>query len=118
MALLAHEKRPLGGLALVDLLQAEGEFVPSSLVFRALRDLIGRGAIRKLHLAGGYVPAGEAWAIDLLCTQCGMIATVRDEKPFLAIARAAEAAGFRVRLPVVEVVGVCRRCRNSGETPD
>ena len=118
LALLRRERRPLGGLALAGLLRNEGEVVTSNLVFRALRDLVRQGAIRKLHLAGGYVVAGEDREIDLLCTQCGMIGTVRDENAFVALAKAAEAAGFRVRLPVVEVAGICSRCRNAVDASD
>jgi hypothetical protein len=71
LRLLRDAARPVGGLELTDLLGRDGYIVASSLVFRAIRRLLDRNAIRKIQLAGGYVIRGPVPRISLCCSRCG-----------------------------------------------
>lgn len=107
--LLAHHPRPLSGLELVALLQAEGDMVSASQVYRALRRLTDEGAARKILVAGGYLPVGQEAAL-LWCRGCGKVEAAACPDAFRrlnALARRAGLAGPNCR---IEVPGLCADC--------
>ncbi len=71
LRLLQDAPRPLGALEIEKLLFEEGETVPPNTVFRALRELIDRGMIRKVMVARGYALGSGAQRISLFCRACG-----------------------------------------------
>lgn len=110
VALLEREARPLTGLELVALIRREGEAGSTSLIFRALRDLVHEGALHKLLTLRGYVPVRAPNEAYLCCTRCGAVTRIAQGMPFDAIGRAAAHRGFRVRRPLVEIAGRCAQC--------
>lgn len=110
VALLEREGQPLTGLELTARIREQGEAASSSLVFRALADLVREGALHKLLTTRGYLPVHAPNEIYLCCTECGAVGRVADAAPFDAIARAAADRGFRVARPLVEISGRCARC--------
>lgn len=107
---------PLSGLQLVDRLQAEGELVPPSQVYRALKRLVDTGAARKVLVAGGYVPAGPEPAVLLWCRTCGKVEAVASPRAFRWLAALGDAVGLAEPRCRIEVPGRCADCagRDSG----
>lgn len=102
---------PLTGLQLAELLLREdGDVVPASQVYRALKRLIDEGAARKVLVAGGYVPAGREAAILLWCRGCGRVEAVPSPALFRELEAAGDAAGLADPHCLVEVPGLCSNC--------
>lgn len=102
--------RPLTGLQLVELLHGEGERVPPSQVYRALKRLIDGGAACKVLVAGGYVPAGPGPAILLWCRGCGAVQALPCPELFARLEAGAATAGMADARSLVEVPGLCAQC--------
>lgn len=110
LRILQDQPRPLSGLELAEILREEGDLASPSLVFRAIRRLIDRRAIRKILVAGGYAAVREGCTIRLFCSQCGDLREIPGTETFDALDSAAAASGFGVSNYIVEVEGICRRC--------
>lgn len=110
LRVLENAGRPVSALEIREMVLREGFTVPPSLVFRAVRQLVVRGAIRKIHLARGYCPGDGQAAIALVCGQCGRVTEIACDEIFQALDRVAGAEGFAASRHVVEVPGVCRDC--------
>lgn len=116
LALLeAGYPHPLSGLQLAERLLAEGDPVPASQVYRALKRLIDEGRARKVLVAGGYVPVRLASAILLWCRGCGAVEALASPELFAHLKDHAHAARLTVSDCVVEVPGRCAAC--SGRNP-
>ncbi len=81
-AVAAGRPRPPGALDIGRMLRREGDLVPPNTVFRALRELIDRGAARKVMVARGYAPGSGAGMISLYCRACGTVTAGRLRRPF------------------------------------
>lgn len=116
LRLLREEARPLSGTELTELLAQGGYVVPSSLVFRAIRRLLDTNAIRKVHLARGYVIREPASRISLCCSRCGAWDAIAHDLSFARLDKIAGQLGFTVSGRVIEVAGICGRCSAPDET--
>ena len=110
LRLVEKAGRPIAGGELSELMREEGLAVPSSMTFRALRQLIDCGAIRKILLARGYACSTTDPMIALVCSRCGEVAEIACAETFDGLDRLAAAAGFAASRQIVEVPGVCRDC--------
>lgn len=110
LRLLQNAARPLGALEIEKLLFGEGEIVPPNTVFRALRELIDRGMIRKVMVARSYALGSGAQKISLFCRACGNVTEVAGDHLFDALDDLAAASGFIVSRHIVEVASLCDRC--------
>lgn len=86
-------------------------------VYRALDFLVANGFAHRIESRNAYVACdrgrdcdGEA-TLFLLCESCGAAGEVSSATLNRVIAEAAGAVGFAPRAPVVEVRGLCARCR-------
>lgn len=113
---LERADRPLSALELTHLLRSRGFPVPPSQVFRAIRELVDRGAVRKILVAGGYLPA-TANALALFCRECGKVTDTPCPAAFDGLEREATAKGFSISRPMVEVSGVCAECGDAARPP-
>ncbi len=102
--------RPLSALELRERIRGEGQPVAPSLVFRAIRELAERGAIRKVLSARGYIPGGGGAGVALYCRECGRVTEAACDEAFASLDRAAACRGFAVSRHIVEVPGVCDAC--------
>lgn len=100
----------MGGQEITEKMRREGISAPPSLVFRALRGLLDRGDIRKVHVARGYVRARYGLAATLFCSQCGKVCEVACPEPIKALEEAARLRGFVVSRYILEVCGICCVC--------
>jgi Fe2+ or Zn2+ uptake regulation protein len=116
LRLLRDEARPLSGTELTELLGKGSYVVPSSLVFRAIRRLLDRNAIKKIQLASGYVIRGPASRVSLCCSRCGAWDEITDDLSFAGLDAAAQELGFTVSNRIIEAAGTCGRCRAFDES--
>jgi Fur family zinc uptake transcriptional regulator len=114
LRLVEKTGRPVAGAKLAELLREEGLAVPPSMMFRALRQLIDSGAIRKILLARGYACSTTDPMIALVCSRCGAVAEIACAEVFGGLDRLAAAAGFATSRQIVEVPGVCHDCAQHG----
>ncbi|MEI9926845.1 MAG: transcriptional repressor [Sphingomonas sp.] len=110
LRLVEDARRPLRGLELVEGIRREGAAVAPSLVFRAIRTLADRGAIRKVHVDRSYTPGSGTSRVTLFCRQCGSVTEVACDAAFEGLDAVAAANGFVVSRSIVEVPGICARC--------
>ncbi|MEP9357719.1 hypothetical protein [Sphingomonas sp. KR3-1] len=111
LAILRQRAEPLTGVQLTELLRAEGQAAPLSAVFRAIRRLVDRGLARKIWIARAYVAVSAAAIIALHCRRCGALCEVEGTGVHEALDRLAAVRGFRAATAIVEVPGLCWRCR-------
>jgi len=116
LRLVKNASRPVGALEIERMLDEEGEAVPANTVFRALRELVDRGAIRKIMVARGYAPGDGAGRIGLFCSACGTLSEVAGADVFGALDDLAAANGFAVSRKIVEVAGICPACASVSVT--
>jgi Fur family zinc uptake transcriptional regulator len=114
LRLMKRGRRPLSALALTARIAREGRVVPASMVFRAIRKLIARGSIRKVHVARAYAIGGEAAGISLVCGKCARLSEVPGGDVLRALERIASAGGFSASRYVIEVLGTCSACKGQG----
>lgn len=114
LRLLKRGRRPLSALALTARIGREGRVVPASMVFRAIRKLIARGSIRKVHVARAYAIGGEAAGISLVCGKCARLSEVPGGDVLRELERIASARGLSVSRYVVEILGTCSACQGQG----
>lgn len=110
LRLLQRAHRPLTGLELTERLGRHREPPFQSQVFRALGELCRRGAIRRIATTNGYAVGGDTRRINLICSRCGKLETVRAEKLFSALDQLALSERFVLRCYLVEVSGICAGC--------
>jgi Fur family zinc uptake transcriptional regulator len=108
--LLRDQPGPLSGVQLARMMRETGHPVPPSLIFRAVRQLTERGAVRKIEVAKGYVLADGPAPVSLFCRTCGASTELESAETLDALRRAASVAGFTPARYIVEVPGVCDRC--------
>ena len=84
-------------------------------VYRALDFLLAQGFIHRLESTHAYLPCmhiGHAHhGVYLVCERCGQTVELDDPTIATRLEQGAEAHGFSVNRPVVELHGRCGRCR-------
>ncbi len=122
LEIVAESHSAIGAYDIIDRL-AERERRPAPVtVYRALDFLIDQGLVHRLASVNAYVacarPSDDHGAQFLICKRCRTVAEMSSAAVFHAIVDGADAAGFDVSAPVVEVAGVCVNCRReTGDGP-
>jgi len=115
---LAESHAPLGAYDIVEQLSKAGEAVPAMSVYRALDFLVAEGFAHRIESRNAFLAcshghdSGEV-VVFLLCERCGAVAEVTRGGVGRELALAARAAGFKARVPVLEIAGMCEACRQS-----
>ncbi|WP_035716819.1 Fur family transcriptional regulator [Azorhizobium doebereinerae] len=120
MQVLAQSHVPLGAYEIVERLGPEGDRPPPMSVYRVLDFLVTEGLAHRIEsrnafLACGHVHDPEDVVVFLICEQCGATQEVGSHAIGRDLAWAARSAGFAPRQRVLEVAGLCARCRPQGE---
>ena len=106
--------KPVGAYAVLEKLREAGSAAPPT-VYRALDFLQQQGLVHRIASLNAYVgchrPGAPHAAQFLICASCQELAELDDSQISEAIKERAEAAGFAVQRPTVEVLGLCPRCR-------
>lgn len=106
---------PLGAYAILEQLANERGRVAPPTVYRALDFLVAQGLVHRLDTKNAFVACargdGPHPACFLICRDCGAVAELADSALETAISAIAERTGFAVARRMVELEGVCARCR-------
>lgn len=115
LELVWNGHRPRGAYDILEDLASDGKRPAPLTVYRALDFLVEQGLVHRLESLNAFVgcthPGGGHASQFLVCERCGTATEVNDPKVAAAISRSAEALGFHVERPMVEVTGVCPECR-------
>ncbi|WP_029006739.1 Fur family transcriptional regulator [Azospirillum halopraeferens] len=117
LELVWRSHRPRGAYAILeDLSQQEGKPAAPLTVYRALDFLVEQGLVHRIESLNAYVgcpaPGLAHTGQFLVCESCGNTEEIDDPRIREAIRDGAAARGFRVRLPTVEVRGLCPDCQS------
>ncbi len=117
LSLVWQNHSPLGAYQLMEMLQkssARKKVAPPT-VYRALDFLQEQGLVYKLHSLNAYI--GSAHSSDnqpstfLVCGECGFTEEIHNKAIQQTINLLASQQRFSVTDQVIEVLGVCVRCR-------
>ena len=107
--------RPRGAYDILEDLANEGRRAAPLTVYRALDFLVAHGLVHRLESLNAFIgctdPGVRHATQFLVCRACGTALEVSDPGVARAVEAAAGAAGFRVEQPMVEIRGLCPRCR-------
>lgn len=116
MQVLADSHVPLGAYEIVERLALLGEKAPPMSVYRVLEFLVAEGLAHRIESRNAYLACshpheGDEVVVFLICEACGLTREVASHAVGRDLAWAARAAGFTPRQRVLEVAGLCARCR-------
>ncbi|MCH9045297.1 MAG: transcriptional repressor [SAR324 cluster bacterium] len=84
-------------------------------VYRTLQFLRAQGLVHRLESLNAFVgcpqPGKPHEGQFLICSRCGLVREIHEPAIADAVAEGATAAGFRVERQMVEVQGLCAKCR-------
>ncbi|MDP1716510.1 MAG: Fur family transcriptional regulator [Burkholderiales bacterium] len=107
--------QPIGAYAILDQLKTGARSAAPPTVYRALEFLLEHGLIHRIESLNAFVgcarPGDNHLAHFLLCTRCGTAAEVADRRVSNAIGRSVADCGFVLQRRVIELSGLCTRCR-------
>lgn len=118
LELVWRSHQPVGAYAILERLGRERGRVAPPTVYRALDFLIAHGLVHRIASLNAYIgcahPDRDHIGQFLVCSGCGSAAELDDRRIDRAIRSGAEAAGFAVEHPVIELAGRCPNCRETG----
>jgi len=113
--LVWRSHNPIGAYDVLERLSAGTRKAQPPTVYRALEFLLAQGLIHRIESLNAYigcaVPGYDHAGQFLICRDCGMAAELVDRRIDDAIGKGAQAVGFCIEHPTVELEGVCARCR-------
>jgi Fur family transcriptional regulator, zinc uptake regulator len=118
LEVLLSDHRPLGAYEIMDRL-AEGGPRPAPItVYRALDFLLEHGFVHRITSRNAFAAclhkhAGNDSVVFLICERCGAVGEAPSQGVTQAVNKAAAAAGFSPKAPLVEVSGICAHCRDA-----
>lgn len=114
LRLLTESDKPLSAYELLDRLRDSVRNPAPPTVYRALDFLLEQGLIHKLESLHAFVgcahPEQPHASQFLICADCGEVAELDDHELSERLQAAGQAAGFRTKRPVVELLGTCAQC--------
>jgi Fur family zinc uptake transcriptional regulator len=117
LEIVCSADKPLGAYEILDALRGEVQAAKPPTVYRALDFLLEQGLVHKLETLHAFVgcshPEHPHFSQFLICSECGKIAELEDEKVARSLGDAAASTGFKPDRRVVELIGVCSHCRNA-----
>lgn len=110
MLLTGH--RAMGAYEILDVLRAEGLGSQPPVAYRALDFLTRHGLAHRIERLNAFVACAQPGAAHdpafLICRKCDAVAETEAD-----LAPVAAGTGFEVEATVVEMQGVCPRCRGA-----
>ena len=116
--ILRAAKAPMSAYSLLAELESRlGRRVYPQTVYRILEALLEHGLIHKLESANAFLacthPDDPHSSIHLVCKQCGVAKEVVDLRVSKMLSEDAKTAHFKLQDQVVELRGICSRCRTA-----
>jgi Fur family zinc uptake transcriptional regulator len=115
LELVWNSHRPVGAYDILEAMSDEGRRPAPPTVYRALDFLMDAGLVHRLDSLNAFVgcrdPEHPHAGQFLICRRCRSVAELDDaELQRVVNAKVAE-AGFRAETQMLEIQGVCSRCR-------
>ncbi len=118
LELIWESHQPVKAYDLLARLRADSGRAAPPTVYRALDFLLAEHFIHRLASLNAYVgcgrPAHGHAGQFLICRGCEAVAELDDPAVTELLADRAEALGFTLTEPVIELEGLCPRCREAG----
>ena len=116
LELVWQSHQPLGAYDILEQLsQQDGRRPGPPTVYRALDFLLEHDLVHRLASLNAFIgcshPEHDQACQFLICRQCRTAVELEQSAINQAISEAAQGVGFAVEQPMVEVVGLCSRCR-------
>lgn len=106
---------PVGAYDILAALNADGGRIAPMAVYRALDFLMAQGLVHRLASLNAFVGCALAEARHaahfLICRECRCAAEMTDPAFTRAVAKTLGAQGFAAESQIIEIQGVCARCR-------
>lgn len=121
LELVWRSHRPVKAYDLLELLREERAGAAPPTVYRALEFLLEMRLIHRIESLNAFLgcgdPAHPHAGQFLICTHCQAVAELNDPALSEAMKERAEGLGFRLDSQVVELAGICPRCREGANGP-
>ncbi len=116
-AILAHARSPMTAYQILDRVLTSGRESGPPTVYRALDFLQQQHLVHRVESRNAFLacvnPEAHHDCQLLICTDCGTTAEVQSRTAMARLSAAAKAVGFSVSGAVVELTGLCARCRTA-----
>jgi Fur family transcriptional regulator, zinc uptake regulator len=114
---LTASHHPLGAYEIIDRMTACGERPAPITVYRALGFLLENGLVHRIESRNAFLACSRnhesgALVMFLICERCGAVGEAQASAVAQSLAAAAKKAGFRPRMSVIEITGICSHCRS------
>lgn len=117
LELIWQSHKPAGAYDLLALLGGEGQKVAPPTVYRALDFLVEQGLVHRVESLNAFIGCTEpGHAVQqeiFICRSCGTALEINDPELGQRIQKDARALDFAVERQTIEVVGLCRECRQT-----
>lgn len=118
LEILLEEHRALGAYEVLERLKQEGRGSQPPVAYRCLDFLVTHGFVHRIERLNAFVaclqPHANHFPAFLICRVCDSVAETTSSPSKGLLGSAAKAAGFVIEQTVVEAVGICPDCRDSG----
>ena len=114
LSLLLSNHRAFGAYEIVEQLSKMGKRVQAVQVYRSLEKLIELGAVHKLRTKNAFIACFEDGDCNtqqfFICDVCDDVSEIQSQKLDSSIQDAARQNDFSVKLPSIEILGICSEC--------
>jgi len=118
LALVWDSHKPIGAYDILDKLGGEGKAAAPPTVYRALDFLIEAGLVHRLDSLNAFIgcpdPARSHAGQFLICRRCRTVVELDDREIDSVVVEKAERLGFTAVHQMLEVQGICGKCRDAG----
>jgi Fur family zinc uptake transcriptional regulator len=118
LEVLAASHKPVGAYEIIDAVAARGPRPAPVTIYRALDFLTAQGLVHRIESRNAFLAcinnhATDAPVVFLICEQCGAVGEAPSAAVTDSLNAAAKSAGFAPRSRVIEIIGVCKHCREA-----
>jgi Fur family zinc uptake transcriptional regulator len=114
LALICASDKPLSAYEILDRMGSGARNPAPPTVYRALDFLLEQGLVHKLESLHAFVgcthPEHPHCSQFLICTDCGSVNELEDHSVAESLHSAEQNQGFKIKRPVVELLGTCSDC--------
>ena len=115
LELVWQSHKPIGAYDVLEELGRESKSAAPPTVYRALDFLIEAGLVHRLDSLNAFIgcpdPASRHAGQFLICRQCRSVTELCDPQIETLVMQKAAACGFSAVRQVLEIDGLCKRCR-------
>jgi Fur family zinc uptake transcriptional regulator len=118
LEVLLETHKPLGAYEIIEHAAAEGSRPAPITIYRALDFLRENGLVHRIESRNAFMACvghheRDDLIVFLICDHCGTVGEASSAAVAEQLRKAAGAAGFAPKTPVIEIGGVCAHCRQA-----